>query len=277
MRKNKKVIICADDFGQNPAVTSGILQLLKCGKINATSCLVNSKYWVTSAVELKQIYNDKMRVGLHLNLTEGKPLTEIKCLERDELFMGLNPLLIKAFTCRLKSQEIYQELKAQLQTFIDGWGKSPDFIDGHQHIHHLPVVRKILMQLYKEFGLSASQTWIRSVANMVGVRGLKPKIIVGTGAKKLEKLLKQNDVPHNTTFSGAYDFDPENDFAKTFGKALASITDGGLIMCHPGEVSDKYSDSLSHSRPKELAYFMSNSFIECMAYNDCEFMVISRN
>ncbi|MDA7742155.1 ChbG/HpnK family deacetylase [Francisellaceae bacterium] len=264
MREHKKITICADDFGQNPAVTAGVLQLLKCGKINATSCLVNSKYWEASAVELKQIYNDKMQVGLHLNLTEGKPLTDTKCLKRDGAFMGLNPLLIKAFTCRLKSQQIYQELKAQLQKFISVWGQNPDFIDGHQHIHHLPVVRKVLMQLYKEFGLATSQTWVRSVSNMAGVSGLKPKIIVGTGAKKLEKLLKQNDIPHNTTFSGAYDFNPENDFAETFGKALAAITDRGLIMCHPGEASDRYPDSLSHSRPKELAYFMSNKFSEQM-------------
>ena len=261
----KNIVICADDFGQTPAVSEGIIQLLVAGKINATSCLVNSNYWEDSAAKLKNIYKESMQIGLHLNLTEGKPLTNVTCLQRGELFIGLSPLLIKAFTYRLNKDQIYQELKAQLEQFMTVWGQKPNFLDGHQHIHHLPIVRDVVLDLYREFDLAENKTYVRSVANMVGVTGLKPKIIVATGAKKLERLLDKHAVPHNTTFSGAYNFAENRDFAKVFGEALENITDGGLIMCHPGVSSREYSDVLAKSRPKELAYFLSDEFTQKMS------------
>lgn len=260
----KSITICADDFGQTPAVSDGIIQLLVADKINATSCLVNSSYWAESAVKLRGSYKASMQIGLHLNLTEGKPLTGIACLQRGELFVGLNPLLIRAFTYRLNKTQIYHELKAQLERFISVWGQKPDFLDGHQHIHHLPVVREVVLDLYREFDLTEYKTYVRSVANMVGVAGIKPKIIVATGAKKMARLLDKDTVPHNKTFSGAYDFAEGSDFAKVFGEALENITNGGLIMCHPGVDSSAYPDVLAKSRPKELAYFLSDEFTRKM-------------
>ncbi len=261
----KNIVVCADDFGQTPAVSEGIIQLLVAGRINATSCLVNSGYWSDSAVELKCIYKESMQIGLHLNLTEGEPLTDISSLRRNGLFVGLNPLLIKAFSFQLKKEEIYQELKAQLEQFMTVWGQKPDFLDGHQHIHHLPVVREVVLDLYRKFDLSEHKTYVRSVVNMVGVTGLKSKIIVATGAKKMERLLGKHVIPHNTTFSGAYDFAENSDFAEVFGEALEGITDGGLIMCHPGVDSSAYPDVLAKSRPKELAYFLSDGFTQKMS------------
>jgi predicted glycoside hydrolase/deacetylase ChbG (UPF0249 family) len=128
------ITVCADDYAQNEAVSKGILQLLEKKKIHATSCLVTTQYWPEHAVWLKK--NKHAKVGLHLNLTEG------------EGFMGLNALLIKSHLRLLNKTKLKAQITAQLEAFAQHMGREPDYIDGHQHVHHLPQVRDALMDVY---------------------------------------------------------------------------------------------------------------------------------
>ena len=42
---NKKIILCADDFGISPGVNQGIINLAEKGHISATSVMVVYKNW----------------------------------------------------------------------------------------------------------------------------------------------------------------------------------------------------------------------------------------
>ena len=53
--------------------------------------------------------------------------------------------------------QITLEIKAQVKWFIEHVGNAPKYIDGHQHIHVLPLVRHRLLDVMKEFGISRSR------------------------------------------------------------------------------------------------------------------------
>ncbi|MCF6765878.1 ChbG/HpnK family deacetylase [Thiotrichales bacterium 19S3-7] len=255
----KSIIICADDFGQSQPISEGIFELLQLQRINATSCLTNTNNFKSAARLLGQL--KQTFIGLHLNLTEGSPLTKAGGLHNYNQFISLNKLLIKSQLRLLKPQVIYQELKAQLDQFIHTFGHMPYFLDGHQHIHHLPIIRDVILTLYKEYHLNKNHTFIRSVKLQVDQFSLKSLIIKYTGAQRFAKLLKQQHIPHNLSFGGIYNFNPK-DFQESFKHTLANITDNGLIMCHPGYKAT--DDSLNQSREVELNYFKSDDYIETL-------------
>ena len=70
-----KLIINADDFGISHEVNEAITLCFNKNYINQTTIMVNMPY-VDEAVELSKDNGFSDRVGLHLNLVEGKPLTE---------------------------------------------------------------------------------------------------------------------------------------------------------------------------------------------------------
>ncbi len=246
----KRIIICADDFGYNEAVSSGIIKLLHYGTINATSCMVNMPISKTHAQQLINTVTDNTDIGLHLNFTEGVGLSNGKP------FQPLKSLLIKSHLNQLDYQHVYTEIMSQVKKFIQLFNKNPDFIDGHQHVHHLPTIRKALIHAYFDIKLDKSSTYIRSVANIAGRKSVKTHIIKSTGANNLLKLLKKFNIPTNNNFSGIYNFDHTVPFSKTMSDAYHKIQDKGIIMCHPG-LNSIESDVLQNSRPKEFEYLLS--------------------
>ena len=259
----KKITICADDYGLNPSVTQGIYEILSLKKINATSCMVTFPGWEADSKLLKSLDNGKNKIGLHINLTEGSPLTNITCIVNSGVYIGVNKLLIKSFTRRLNYHEIYNELEAQLRMFINFFGRTPDFIDGHQHVHHLPVIRTALLRLYRSYSLNKNATAIRSVYNMVACKGFKSNIVKFSGSLKLQKELTIHDIPFNSCFSGIYNFNSTKSFGEYFYTCLTEISDNGLIMCHPGNKND-----FNINRKVEMNYFMSDIYIQDIRNNN---------
>ena len=157
----KHIILCADDYSQTLAISQGILELLQKKRLSATACMTNSPHWITHAAWLNPFIN-KADIGLHFNLSEGKPLTKALGLTHQGQFISLPKLLLKSQLRRLNQQSIIAELNAQLDQFIFAMGKLPDFLDGHQHIHHLPTIRDAVLSVYKQ-RFKSKNTYIRAI------------------------------------------------------------------------------------------------------------------
>ena len=252
----KNITICADDYGMSLDINRAITALLEKGTINATSCMVNMPYFISGVALLKK-HSTNAKIGLHLNLTEGKPLSGYPDTNNNGKFHSLSNILIKSHLRKLNYNSIYNELKAQLSAFITSWGVLPDFLDGHQHIHHFPTIRKAIIALYKEFNLKENDTYIRSVRN-IKRPNFKSQVIYFSGAKKFESMLQKARIKYNSNFSGIYSLD-NNDvvFRGIILKSYAEIKDGGLIMCHPCTNLNK-KDPIGESRLKEYLYFNSD-------------------
>lgn len=260
----KNITICADDYGMSQDINNAVKTLLKKKTINATSCMANMPYFTDGLVslkELKNILSKSIQVGLHLNLTEGKPLSNYSDTGTNGKFHKLSNLLIKSHLKRLNYQDVYLELKAQLSVFIENWGGLPDFLDGHQHIHHFPIIRKAVITLYKEFDLYQNNTYIRSVRN-IKRSDIKSQIIYCSGAKKFEFMLKNENIIYNSSFSGIYSLDSDNtNFRDIMLKAYVSIKSNGIIMCHPSKILNE-KDPIGNARVKEYLYFNSEKAIQ---------------
>ncbi|CDZ78867.1 hopanoid biosynthesis associated protein HpnK [Legionella massiliensis] len=258
----KNIILCADDYGQNEFVCEGILLLAKRKRINAISCLVNTPDWSEACDRLKPVKNSSY-LGLHLNLTFGQALS-LKWRERYPANFSSLPSLIKqAYLRRLDRDCVEAEICAQIDAFTQAMNAPPDFIDGHQHIHQLPVVREALVSIYKQKNLTAfcrntSCRWQDFISHP---NFPKRQAISLLGGQNFKRLLKRQTILANSSFAGSYNFVKANNYRHYFKRFLKLIHSGGLIMCHPGTTSLDLTDPLQQYRHHEFNYFMSNVFL----------------
>lgn len=254
----KRIVLCADDYGQALAISQGILALIKQGRLTATSCLVNSPHWMEHAKWLLPFKN-QVDIGLHLNLTEGTPLSP-DYLAKYPKFYSVNRLLIMAFLRRLDQAAIEAECHAQLDQFEAAMGCLPDYVDGHQHVHQFPVIRDALLNVYEQ-RLRQQGSYIR-LANEAPDMCLKKIIIYASGTSALSKQLKKRNIPHNASFAGIYSFHEAHEYPVYFAEFLQKVGDRGLIMCHPGLETVELDDPIGAARVKEYDYFSGSLFVE---------------
>src|SRR5438477_12490970 len=74
-----RLVITADDFGISPGVNAGIEEAIAAETVSSVSVLVNAPGFDDAVVRLRRI-GDRVCVGLHLNLTLGRPLTACRSL-----------------------------------------------------------------------------------------------------------------------------------------------------------------------------------------------------
>jgi predicted glycoside hydrolase/deacetylase ChbG (UPF0249 family) len=256
----KRIVLGADDYGQAEAVSRGIIDLILAGRLTATSALTNGPDWPTHARWLLPC-RGKAAFGLHLNLTQGTPLSpEFKAAYGDT-FPGLGVLLLRAYAGQLKPAAVEAELAAQLEAFKQAMGFYPAYLDGHQHVHHFPVVRAALKRVYENAQLAGFRVRIRSVHRPVRLSDPKACLIEWTGAKRLlDDWLIPDAIPHNSSFEGIYSFNAAPQCRQYFQQFFANIQDGGMIMCHPGRASTDPTDPIASARHHEYAYLMSDDF-----------------
>ena len=149
----KKVILCADDFGQNQGISEGILNLASQGRLSAISCMVNRAAWQQQCASLRKY--DEIGVGLHLNFTHGEPLSVEWQREVGDVFPSLSRLIFKSIPAKV----ICAEIEAQIAQFKQDTSVWPEFIDGHQHVHQLPSIRHCLLQVVQALDF---KPWFRT-------------------------------------------------------------------------------------------------------------------
>jgi predicted glycoside hydrolase/deacetylase ChbG (UPF0249 family) len=159
---------------------------------------------------------------LHLNLTENAntPLTA-----------SVKTWIVRTFLRRSPDlAAIKQEIARQLDKFESLFGRRPDYVDGHEHVHQFPIVRDALLAvLSARYGNSIA---VRSTVPTTS-RGAKAAVIAMLGGRALRKQLLRAGIPTNSDFAGVYDFSTRVPFEALMRGWLASIADGGIVMCHP--------------------------------------------
>lgn len=267
MKTDKSIILCADDYGQKEAVSQAIVRLLELGRLSAVSCMVTRPDWPMHWQKLEP-YRQQLDVGLHFNLTDGVPLSE--ALRRSHGFMPLKRLLGFALLRRLDRTAIAAELTAQLEVFRAATGQWPDFIDGHQHIHHFPGIRDALFEVYARL-LSGTGCYIRCVYDprafnpFASPAPFKRLVLALSGAATFRRRLREQGIPHNPSFSGIYPFGRAQVYGTFFPGFLRAVGNGGLILCHPGQGGMDPTDPLATVRGEELRFLLSPQFVQVCA------------
>ena len=132
--KRKRIAVCADDFGLHGGINDAVMVLARGGRITAIACMVGGPAWAAGARELQTLRGDHVDIGLHLDFTEF------------EAPHSLPRLIVRACTRRLDAALVRERIHAQLGAFEQAIGRAPDFVDGHQHVHQLPVIGDALLE-----------------------------------------------------------------------------------------------------------------------------------
>lgn len=232
------VLLCADDFAMTNGVSQAIIELAEAGRLSAVSAFTTSSHWPSHATWLARV-RGKVAVGLHFNLTFGRPLGPMPGVANGGAFPALGSLVAQSVLRRLDEAEIADEFDSQCTAFEAEMGFPPDHIDGHQHVHALPVVRSATLSVVlRRYGRSAVKPLLRSPAD-------SPFRILARGrhAAKAAALsflsagfgsaARRAGFPCNDGFSGVTAFsatDVETDFAS----ACKARGPRHMVMCHPG-------------------------------------------
>jgi predicted glycoside hydrolase/deacetylase ChbG (UPF0249 family) len=172
------LIVTADDLGVCEERNRGIIHCIQHGVITSTSLMCNAPAAASGirAIESLGPWAQGL-VGLHLNLTEGSPLSpisEVPSLLRAPLsadscsswessahsngkpcFLGKIGFSIACAQGTVDPKEVVQEARAQLEWFRTAAGRLPSHIDGHQHCHIEPTIADSLAQLFSEYGIQS--------------------------------------------------------------------------------------------------------------------------
>ena len=233
------MIICADDFGLREDIDEAILELCKLRRLSAVSCMVGlarCDHGLMTRLLEHQLHVD---IGLHLCLTdEGLPLSSSGAGVKSP-HPPFGVMLRRSLLGQLRANEVREQISAQYELFVRRSGRKPDHIDGHLHVHQLPVVRRGLL----DFVLSLTpedRPYIRNTSLSVnkvrraGLPWLKAGLIGSLGGRMKKELLARQ-LPTNEKFAGIYGFADWRRYPQFFPK-FAACLDGpnDILVVHPG-------------------------------------------
>ena len=253
----RRIAICADDFGYSAGINRAILSLLAEGRLSAVSCMSTAPHWRADAAALRELAQGRADLGLHLNLSESF-VTEPRSLP-------LRELILRAYTWRLSAAELRIRIALQLDAFEAAMGRAPDFVDGHQHVHQLPIVRRVLLaELERRY--PGRLPWLRDTTpGPAAQTGFKARLIASLGARPLRRQARRRGFAQNSGFAGVYDFDgDEADYFHRLLGWLNCMGDRSLLMCHPS-LDEAPGDPIAAARQREYAVLRGDAFGQALA------------
>jgi predicted glycoside hydrolase/deacetylase ChbG (UPF0249 family) len=230
------LIINADDFGVNHSVNTAIAASFSKGIINSASMIVTMPGF-EEALELSAKYGFRDKLGIHINLTEGFPLTNLSktgLLDLEGKFSRkaiTNPYIY--FSAYVK-KKIKEELKQQYRMMVDN-GIRPTHINSHHHVHTLPWLSAIFLDFAKKEDLK-----IRIAQSQKGKSVLKHQYRMFLNNQFKKKQLHFSDHFENAVFLVDY---------------LDKIKDHNVVfevMVHPAYQKDVIIDLFSKVNLEEL-------------------------
>jgi predicted glycoside hydrolase/deacetylase ChbG (UPF0249 family) len=262
----RRIILCADDYGISPGVNAAIRDLVVRGRLNATSVMVVAPSFSRSeavALDTLNAAGEPVAIGLHLTLTGPlKPLSPTYAPLVDGAFLPLTTTLRLAVQQRLDTAALAAEMRAQFEAFAKAFGRAPDFVDGHQHVHLFPQVRHAALEAV---AWMAPHAWARQCGSIrrLSQRLSDPKgLLIDYFSREFRARAASHGVTTNPAFAGTYTYRLDADFPRIFPRFLEGMPQGGLIMCHPGHVDAELMrlDPLTLLREKEYAYLAGDAF-----------------
>ena len=146
--------IHADDLGLAPGVDTAILELATTGQLSSASLLVDGATAESAAAAWRCLPKAQPLV-LHLCLTEGP-----QPLGCPDLPTGFGELLLSSLLPakrRALRPQIVTAIQAQIHRFQQLTGQQQIQLDGHQHIHLLPLVLDVVLE-------QPEIVWVRTTA-----------------------------------------------------------------------------------------------------------------
>ena len=252
----RQLIVNADDFGLTEEVSGGILDAHREGIVTSTTLMANGGAFDAAVSMCRR--TPRLGIGVHLNLTEGAPVSpawRIPSLVDRKGRLHLSPgRLLKALVVQqINLADVETELRAQIHKIFRA-GISPTHLDGHKHVHVLPGVSDIVIRLAGEFSIPSVRCPLEEPPRLsymldsrsASLASVFKQYLVGRGvsalARRFRKKLAVAGLHCPAHFYGL----SQTGFldARGIREVLGRLPQGtSELMCHPGYVDDELAQT----------------------------------
>lgn len=239
MTEVKRLIVNADDLGLHSLVNRAIFRAHREGIVTSTTILAGGAAFNEAVSGLTQ--HPDLGVGLHLCLVEQRPVSapeKIPSLVDAEgrLFASHAVFIRKYLLRKISLADVRVELEAQAEKAANS-GLILTHYDSHQHLHLLPGVASLVVEIGKKFGInrvriSADDAWA-GLASTSWKRRLQGRLVSKLAAKRRRQFAQSGLISTDrfVGFSrGGCLF--KSDWLGLIPKLHPGVTE---IMVHPGE------------------------------------------
>lgn len=120
-------------------MTAGAIRSHRQGIVTACSVVANGRAFDDAVAHLRDV--PSLEVGVHLTLVEERALTTGAPMPRNYVRFLLS-----------RRGDVEPELRAQIEKVL-ATGLRVTHLNGHQHLHMLPRVRRVVERLAREYGI----------------------------------------------------------------------------------------------------------------------------
>ncbi|WP_337033800.1 carbohydrate deacetylase [Paenibacillus illinoisensis] len=218
----KWLIINADDFGLSESINRGIEEAYRAGSLSSATLMVNMPGFQDAVRRAHAL--PQLGVGLHFNLTYGRPISDPNhvpsLVKPDGTFSGLPTI------SSWNEWEIELELAAQWKRFVAA-GLRPTHLDSHHHLHLMDQAVHRAMSTF-------------AIREQVPMR------------KSQLSTVSSKPAPLTTDFILLDNYDKQDSLERLI-QSIANLPEGSSeIMCHPGYVDDMTRELSIYTQEREL-------------------------
>jgi hopanoid biosynthesis associated protein HpnK len=258
MSARTRLIVNADDFGIAEAVNRGIVEAHDRGIVTSASIMATGSSFEHAVALARE--RPSLGIGIHLVLTEQRPLAAAyvpSLVGPDGRFAGhAIELAGRQLQARVSLREVKIELDAQIRR-VQAAGLAVTHLDGHQHVHVLPGIARVVAELAAQHGITAVRYPVESVRaymlrDIGGFKRLAEQAAVALcSAAAARHGLRRSDDFVGFYFGGRLD-------EHNLETVLDDLPPGHTIelMCHPGQ-ADMHADGWRYAWAAELAALTS--------------------
>ena len=151
----KRLLVVADDLGLTPGVNAGIAQGFRSGILTSASFLTNTRHFDATLDLLPSLGG--LKVGVHLTLVGGRPVLppgDVPSLVKPggDFRDSWRQFLPAWWAGRVRRIDVGAEWRAQVRRALDA-GIRPAHLDSHQHLHIIPGLWSLVLDLAREFSI----------------------------------------------------------------------------------------------------------------------------
>ena len=211
MADQKRLIICADDFGRDVAVNEAVEEAHRDGILTVASLMVGAPAAADAVARAKRL--PTLGVGLHLVLADGAPVLpagQVAALVGAD--GAFDPNMVRAgfrfYFSPAARRQLAAEIRAQFEAFR-ATGLALDHVNGHKHVHLHPTVARLVVEIGRDYGMRAMRLPAEPVAPLrlafPGERSAAPawSPVVAALRRRLDRAgLVRNDQVFGIAWSG---------------------------------------------------------------------------
>ena len=157
LRMAVQIIVNADDLGMSEVVNEAIFRAMERGVITSATMLANGPEVVAAARRVPRF--PQCSFGVHLNLTEFKPVCEGNSslsVILDEHGSFGSPSIRQVSIGLPLLKAIYEEWCAQVDRLMS-LGVQPSHLDAHHHVHTIPQMLPVLGAMRRRFRINKAR------------------------------------------------------------------------------------------------------------------------